>query len=56
MSQLLLTVFLGPVGRFHGFEFAVHLGPTRVGTELRVSQVSRISFLLGIWIGIRAPT
>ena len=23
MSQLLLTVFLGPVGRFHGFECAV---------------------------------
>ena len=23
VSQLLLTVFLGPVGRFHGFEFAV---------------------------------
>ena len=23
MSQLLLTVFLGPAGRFHGFEYAV---------------------------------
>ena len=25
MSQLLLTIFLGPAGRFHGFEYAVQV-------------------------------
>ena len=59
MSQLLLTVFLGPVGRFHGFEFAVAAAaaalalaghrprartPAGHGGEARASQAFRRRF------------
>ena len=42
MSQLLLTVFLGPVGRFHGFEFAV-LPMARLSCSVKLIAVAVIS-------------